>query len=117
MYRISKRFSFSASHRLLSLPPEHKCNRLHGHNYLIEVVLESETLDLHGFVVDYGELAPFKRHLDEVYDHRHLNDLMDTEPTAENLAERLYAYCKALWSQTIAVRVSETENTWAEFHE
>jgi len=38
-------FSFEASHRLSLLPETHKCSRLHGHHYVVEVVLESEELD------------------------------------------------------------------------
>ena len=37
MFVIKKRFSFSAAHRLLDLPAGHKCGRLHGHNYIVEL--------------------------------------------------------------------------------
>ena len=52
MYRISKEFSFSASHRLLGLPDGHPCARLHGHNYRVEVELSAADLNRYGFVRD-----------------------------------------------------------------
>src|SRR5712691_5223799 len=49
MYTITKRFAFSASHIIGGLPADHRCARLHGHNYEVEVVLQSATLDPIGF--------------------------------------------------------------------
>ena len=60
MFSISKRFSFSASHQLGHLPEGHPCARLHGHNYDVEVEIQSPCLDDRGFCqVDYGELKTF----------------------------------------------------------
>lgn len=116
MYRISKEFHFSASHQLLHLPDGHPCKRLHGHNYIVLVELAAESLDAFGFVVDYHELAPLKRYIDETFDHRHLNEAMgDEQPTAEKIAKHFFDWCRARWPQTAAVRVSETPKTWAEY--
>lgn len=114
-YQITKQFHFSASHVLMGLVEGHKCGRLHGHNFIVEVVLESPMLDRRGFVVDYGELAELKTYIDTRLDHRHLNEVLDCNPTAENLARHLYDFCKERWVQTVAVRVSETPKTWAEY--
>lgn len=116
MYRIKKRFSFSASHIIEGLPEGHKCSRLHGHNYEVELVLQSEELDEVGFVVDYGDLNPFKRFIDETLDHRHLNDIL-SPTSAEAIAAFLYKKAKEMWPQTCLVRVSETPRTWAEYGE
>jgi len=92
MYAIAKRFAFSASHQLAHLPTGHPCSRLHGHNYEVEVVLESAELDAAGFVVDYRRLDAVKRCLDECLDHRHLNDVVDGQAVggaARPLAVRL----------------------------
>lgn len=116
VYTISKSFSFSASHIIEGLPEGHKCARLHGHNYEVELVLQSEELNEVGFVVDYGDLSPFKAFIDENLDHRHLNDIL--EPTsAEALAKYLFDKAKEIWPQTKAVRVSETPKTMAEYRE
>ena len=115
MYTIAKQFSFDAAHRLHGLPPEHKCSHLHGHTYTVEVVLRSLILNDVGFVVDYNDLAAFKRYLDEEFDHRYLNEVFPLNPTAENLARHFYDWCKAKWPETCKVRVSETPKTWAEY--
>jgi 6-pyruvoyltetrahydropterin/6-carboxytetrahydropterin synthase len=124
IYTIAKEFGFSASHVLEGLPDGHQCGRLHGHNYVVELELRAEQLDERGFVLDYGELAPFKEWVDTHLDHRHLNDQVDGNPTAENLAAILYDAAKVLlidagdglgrWWVS-AVRVPETPKTVAEY--
>lgn len=115
MYTITKEFAFSASHQLLGLPEDHQCARLHGHNYVVELELAAGVLNDVGFVVDYGELAPFKRYLDHVLDHRHLNDVLGFNPTAELLARHLYYVALEHWPEVRAVRVRETPKTCSEF--
>ncbi|SMO42057.1 6-carboxytetrahydropterin synthase QueD [Paracoccus laeviglucosivorans] len=115
MYRISKEFHFSASHQLGHLPADHQCARLHGHNYIVSVELASTTLNADGFVRDYHELSALKHYIDSELDHRHLNDVLDLPSTAENMARHFYDWSKARWPETVAVRVSETPKTWAEY--
>jgi 6-pyruvoyltetrahydropterin/6-carboxytetrahydropterin synthase len=116
VYRINKQFHFSASHVLDGLPADHQCGRLHGHNYVVEVVLEGEVLNAVGFVRDYGELSPIKRFIDEVLDHRHLNDVFPgIQTSAENMARILYERWKSEIPELAGVRISETPKTWAEF--
>lgn len=119
-FEIRKTFAFSASHALAGLEPDHPCGRLHGHNYVIELVLAAPAVDGRGFVVDYGELAPFGRYVDRHLDHRHLNDVLDVNPSAENIAAHVYRWSRAhlddpVASRLVAVRVSETPKTWAEY--
>lgn len=116
MFTITKRFDFSASHQLDHLDPGHQCARLHGHNYAVEVVIESPALDDRGFCqVDYGELDPFKRYLDDTLDHRHLNDVLPCRTTAENIARYLFGEARKLSPFVVACRVSETPKTFAEY--
>jgi 6-pyruvoyltetrahydropterin/6-carboxytetrahydropterin synthase len=118
MYIISKEFHFSASHRLEHLPEDHPCFRLHGHNYVVELVLHAEELNQDSFVIDYRKLEPFKRIVDDELDHRHLNDVVPGTTSAEYLAQWLYGRAKQLWPDLIyAVRISETQKTWAEYRE
>lgn len=121
-YTISKDFAFSASHRLEGLPDGHPCGRLHGHNYRVRVRLKGDALDDVGFLLDYGELKPFGRWVDENLDHRHLNDAMGAlgaNPTAENLARWLAGVAGLVleidWAlaSSLSVGVSETPKTWA----
>ena len=111
MYRISKQFSFSASHVLEQLPDDHPCARLHGHNYLVTVHLKSETLDEYGFVKDYKSLNNVRQFIDETLDHHHLNDCMSCSPTSENIARFLYERFKPEIPELYAVEVSETPQT------
>lgn len=113
MYKISKQFSFSASHVLEGLPADHPCTRLHGHNYVVTVHLRSETLDEKGFVRDYRELDLIKDYIDKHLDHRHLNEVFDFNPTAENIAKELYDLFVKDIPQIYAVEVSETPKTTA----
>lgn len=115
MYTISKSFSFDAAHQLHGLPKDHKCSRLHGHTYTVEVYLQAEALDKHGFVVDYNELGLLKKYIDERLDHRNLNEVINTATTAENIARHLYDLCKSWWPEVVAVTVSETPKTKATY--
>jgi 6-pyruvoyltetrahydropterin/6-carboxytetrahydropterin synthase len=120
MFTIAKRFSFSASHTLTEVPEDHKCRRLHGHNYEVEIVCAAPDLDRRSMVADYFDLDPVKRFLDDTVDHRHLNDVLDGEPTAERLAWWLFEAAKTVLpvevaGRVVAVRVHETPRTWAEY--
>lgn len=115
MYEIAKQFHFSASHIIEGVPENHPCGRLHGHNYVVELVLGSTRLDKTGFIVDYNELRPFGEFIRDNLDHRHLNDVLPGPTTAEFIAKYLYDKAKAMWPQTVAVRISETTRTWAEY--
>jgi 6-pyruvoyltetrahydropterin/6-carboxytetrahydropterin synthase len=131
MFTIAKRFELSASHILDGLAEDHPCGRLHGHNYTIEIELRGDRLDEHGFVFDYGGLKPIKDWIDGSLDHRHLNELVDFQPSAENLALWVFQKSCALLTPDIpfasthgmpdpvwyisAVRVMETPKTVAEY--
>lgn len=118
MYRIARRFTFEAAHSL-PVPEEHKCSRVHGHSYVVEIVVCGDVLDATGFVVDFAGLDPLGAHLTEAFDHRYLNDVVPV-PSSEHLARLLYD-----WSVTQLdlpdrvvvemVRVSETRQSWAEY--
>ncbi|MQY43893.1 6-carboxytetrahydropterin synthase QueD [Epibacterium sp. SM1969] len=114
MYRIAKEFQFSASHNLTTLPDGHPCRRVHGHNYKLEVELVAAELNEHGFVREYRDLDLLKTYIDECFDHRHLNDVLDM-PTSEVLAKHFYDWCKERWDEVAAVRISETPKIWAEY--
>lgn len=115
MYKISKQFHFSASHILGGLPDGHQCGRLHGHNYVVLVELISDSLNEVGFVQDYGELKPVKEYIDNVLDHRHLNDIFDFNPTAESMAKFMYHKFKEEFPTLNAVEVWETPKTKARY--
>lgn len=116
-YTISKEYHFSASHQLKGLALNHPCMRLHGHNYRVEVVCQAARLDEHGFVVDYGDIDVVVGHyIDKHLDHRHLNEVLgDMNTTAERIAHHLFRIAFQGGLPVVAVRVSETPKTWAEY--
>ena len=82
MYFVRKTFEFSAAHRL-DLDYESRCTQLHGHNWVVTVECASEQLDRNGMVVDFTHI---KRRVIDMLDHKVLNDVLDFNPTAENIA-------------------------------
>jgi 6-pyruvoyltetrahydropterin/6-carboxytetrahydropterin synthase len=84
---VFKQFTFEAAHRLPNLPAEHKCSRLHGHSFRVEIHVDGPVSDELGWVVDFGEIKQAFRSCYERLDHRYLNDIEGLEnPTSENLA-------------------------------
>ena len=99
--RLSRRYRFSASHRLYSDELSEAENRAifgkcanrqgHGHNYTLEVTVAGSVDPTSGFVVDLKQLKDIlEREVVSVYDHRHLNyevaEFATTIPTTENIA-------------------------------
>jgi 6-pyruvoyltetrahydropterin/6-carboxytetrahydropterin synthase len=115
MYTIRKEFTFDASHVLNGLVEGHKCGRLHGHTYTVTLELESELLDDNGFVQDYGELNAIKNWIDITLDHRHLNEIVPGQPSAENIAKWVYYQWKSQYPKLYAVEVKETPKTSARY--
>jgi 6-pyruvoyltetrahydropterin/6-carboxytetrahydropterin synthase len=120
MYQVSKRFGISASHVLHGLGDDHPCSRLHGHNYEIEILAQAAELDQRGFVVDFRELDDVKRWLDATLDHRHLNDVLEGQPSAEAIARFVFEWCRSqlpvpVGERIVAVRAWETPRAYAEY--
>jgi 6-pyruvoyltetrahydropterin/6-carboxytetrahydropterin synthase len=113
-YMISKTFEFAAAHHLDGLPATHKCARVHGHNYQVQVQVYGE-LDVVGFVIDYAELGFLGDFLRDRWDHRDLNELLDVNPTAEHLAKLLLDVVRERigGALEVTVGVSETPKVWA----
>jgi 6-pyruvoyltetrahydropterin/6-carboxytetrahydropterin synthase len=107
---IYKVIEISSAHQL-NLPYESKCNKLHGHNFKIEVWVTG-ILNQHGMVLDFNAL---KKQIMK-YDHQNLNDMMDL-PTAENLAKEIGSSIFQLSTETVnevRTRVWETHSAFAE---
>ncbi|AGK58017.1 hypothetical protein HYPDE_31713 [Hyphomicrobium denitrificans 1NES1] len=84
--RVTATYSFEAAHFLPKVPEGHKCRRLHGHNYRVDVTVAGG-LDARGFVLDYAELDAVVQPIIDELDHRCLNDIPGLDnPTSEILA-------------------------------
>lgn len=83
MFYIKKRLEVAGAHKL-TLDYESKCQNLHGHNWIIEVECKSEKLNQNGMLVDFTHI---KKAIHERLDHQYINDIVDFNPTAENIAK------------------------------
>lgn len=106
---LARDFSFESAHFLPNVPEGHKCGRMHGHSYTVEVHVRGPVGDQSGFVQDFGDLSAAFAPIGELLDHRLLNDIEGlSNPTSEHLAHWM-------WNQLIdelpllhAIVVSET---------
>jgi len=106
MYYVSKRLEIAGAHRL-DLDYESKCRNLHGHNWIITVHCKSITLDRNGMVYDFTHI---KSKVTDKLDHQNLNDLVDFNPTAENIARWI---CEQIGEKCYKVSVQESEGNVA----
>lgn len=110
---LSKTFTFEAAHRLPKVPPGHKCARLHGHSFRIEVVVRGTVDPETGWLIDYAEIKDAFEPLFKILDHNYLNEIEGLEnPTSENLSrwiwERLSTGENNLARYLYRVTVAET---------
>jgi 6-pyruvoyltetrahydropterin/6-carboxytetrahydropterin synthase len=94
VYELIVESEFSAAHRLREY--RGACEKLHGHNYRVELVVASGKLDALGMVADFRELKRVLEEAAERYDHGFLNELAEfreQNPTAENVARVLFEEC------------------------
>ena len=121
MYTISVQAHYDSAHLLRDYVG--KCARLHGHRYVVQVVLQAPEVGDSGMVFDFTEL---KRHLKEIadgLDHQNLNDLppfTEIESTAENQARYFFDEMEKRLPPEVAaglcyVRVSESPGQWAQY--
>lgn len=107
MYRISKRMEIAGSHNL-ELDYESKCENIHGHNWIITVYCKSEKLNNNGMVIDFKHI---KEKIHNKLDHKHLNDILNFNPTAENIAKWITEQVPNCYKAT----VQESEGNIAEY--
>jgi 6-pyruvoyltetrahydropterin/6-carboxytetrahydropterin synthase len=107
---LTKSFRFESAHRLPMVPADHKCHRVHGHSYVIDVTAAGEVDPAMGWLVDFGEIAArVEPVLRLELDHRLLNDVPGLEnPTSEVLSGWLWNRLKPLVPQLAAITVHET---------
>ena len=90
-YTLKVVTEFASAHSLRDYPGD--CNRLHGHNWKVEVEASSAQLDELGMVIDFKVIKQLAKKVTDQLDHRFLNEIppFDTiNPTAENLAAWIY---------------------------
>lgn len=112
---IWKDFEFQAAHALKGLPADHKCSRLHGHNYKIRLKLVGPLNESRGWVVDYAQISKTFEAWLAVLDHAYLNGITGLQnPTAENLAIFIAEKIENQLPYLYSVMVQETSDVGAE---
>ena len=88
---IFKEFTFEAAHHLPGVPADHKCHRLHGHSYRVEVHIGGPVDETAGWIMDFADIKEAFEPVHEALDHRYLNELAGLEnPTSENVARFIW---------------------------
>ena len=106
---IFKTFRIEAAHRLPNVPAGHKCARLHGHSFAIELQVSGDLGEDTGWVMDFAELKQAFQPLYDRLDHHYLNDVEGLDnPTSERLAVWIWERLKPALPQLSAVTVHET---------
>lgn len=114
--KIVQAFTFEAAHRLPHVPATHRCHRMHGHSYRVELCLEGPVDPQTGFVVDFFDIEAAFQPLLLRLDHYCLNEVDGlANPTAENIAAWIWHRTKPSLPLLAAVRVYETPHCWAEY--
>jgi 6-pyruvoyltetrahydropterin/6-carboxytetrahydropterin synthase len=106
---LRKSFQFEAAHLLPGLPKSHKCRRLHGHSFKVEIAVAGELDPKLGWVMDYAEISKAFKPLWERLDHFYLNEIAGLEnPTSENIAIWIWKKLKPRLPLLCEVVVAET---------
>jgi 6-pyruvoyltetrahydropterin/6-carboxytetrahydropterin synthase len=106
---IFKIFTIEAAHRLPNVPPGHKCARLHGHSFRIELHVSGPVDPIAGWVLDFADLKAAFKPFYEQLDHHYLNDIPGLDnPTSENLARWIWTQLKPRLPMLAEVVVHET---------
>jgi 6-pyruvoyltetrahydropterin/6-carboxytetrahydropterin synthase len=121
MYTVSVQAHYDAAHFLRKY--KGKCERLHGHRYIVEVAVRTDELNESGIAFDFVELKKHLRELAERFDHRNLNDVPpfdEIESSAENQARYFYEELRGrlpgkIGEGLLYARVWETPTQWAQY--
>jgi 6-pyruvoyl tetrahydropterin synthase/QueD family protein len=106
---IFKEFTFEAAHRLPFVAPDHKCHRLHGHSFRVEVHVGGEVDPRTGWILDFADIKAAFKPLHSVLDHNYLNEVPGLEnPTSENLAAWIWEQLELTLPGLAMIVVRET---------
>lgn len=106
---LRKTFQFEAAHLLPLLPEDHKCRRLHGHSFQVEIAVQGPCDARLGWVMDYAEISRIFKPIWKQLDHYYLNEIPGLEnPTSENLALWIWERLKPALPALTEIVVAET---------
>ena len=114
--RLVHEFRFEAAHRLPKVPPGHKCQRLHGHSFKVEVAIAGPVNEETGWFIDFGILYDLWAPLHAVLDHNYLNEVPGLEnPTSEVLSRWIWDKLKPTFPSLARITVYETCDARCEY--
>lgn len=114
--RLTKSFRFEAAHTLPSFPEGHKCRRLHGHSYRLQVVVEGAVDPQRGYLIDYGEIQAACAPIIAELDHRYLNEIAGlANPTSEMLVRWIWERLKPRLPLLSRLIIAETCTSRCEY--
>lgn len=106
---ISKKYFIEAAHLLPNVPEGHKCRRLHGHSFRVEITVSGPVGEQTGWVMDFADIGTAFKPLYEQLDHHYLNEIEGLEnPTSENLASWIWQRLRPALPLLSKIKVSET---------
>ena len=106
---ILKELKFEAAHRLPLVPEGHKCFRLHGHSFRVEIHVTGDVDPATGWIMDFGDIKDAFKPLHRQLDHNYLNEIPGLEnPTSENLAAWIWDRLRPQLPGLARVLVRET---------
>lgn len=106
---LRKTFQFEAAHRLPHVPTDHKCARLHGHSFRVEIAVAGECDPKMGWLMDYAEVSDAFKPILKQLDHYYLNDIPGLEnATSENVARWIWDRLKPALPLLTEIVVAET---------
>jgi 6-pyruvoyltetrahydropterin/6-carboxytetrahydropterin synthase len=107
--KISRRYTLECAHHLPNVDDHHKCRRLHGHSYVVEVVVAGRIDQVKGWICDFADIDKvFMANVHSKLDHRYLNEVKGLEnPTCENLARWIWGALEELPLAGVVVRETE----------
>lgn len=104
-------FQIEAAHHLPHVPAGHKCARIHGHSFRVEVQVSGDVGTTSGWVMDFADLRIAFQPLFDQLDHHYLNEIEGLEnPTSENLARWIWQRLQSRLPGLSQVIVQETCN-------
>ncbi len=107
--RLERSYRFEAAHYLPKVPPGHKCARMHGHSYAIDVAIEGETDPERGWLIDFADIDDAAMPLVRQLDHQILNEIDGlANPTSELLAAWWWQRLAKVLPGLVEICVSET---------
>jgi len=122
MYELSIETGFASAHQLRGY--KGKCEKLHGHNWKVQISVTAERLNEIDLAIDFHELKKIANEVVSPLDHAFLNDIFpftEKNPSSENIAKWIFESMKKKINddniRMSAVTVWESDTASASYYE